>query len=104
MNDKFENLVSQYNKALLRLQDVMTKKKDEYIRDSAIQRFEFTYELAKAIAPYSEMIELGIPFSQKRQKAKNPQITDSGNNADILIDFQFFPAAGWLGFWHTLVK
>ena len=46
MNDKFESLVSQYNNALLRLKDVMNKDKDEYIRDSAIQRFEFTYELA----------------------------------------------------------
>ncbi len=46
MSDKFENLVSQYKSALFRLQDVMIKEKDEYIRDSAIQRFEFTYELA----------------------------------------------------------
>ncbi len=46
MKDKLENLIAQLKKAWLRFDDVMKKKKDEYIRDSAIQRFEFTFELS----------------------------------------------------------
>ncbi|OGC06757.1 hypothetical protein A2230_01860 [candidate division WOR-1 bacterium RIFOXYA2_FULL_36_21] len=80
MNDKFENLVSQYKKALLRLQDVMTKKKDEYIRDSAIQRFEFTYELAwkgmKAYLKEKGVIEINFPKDVIRTAFKAGLISD----------------------------
>jgi len=80
MNDKFENLVSQYKEALLRLQDVMTKKKDEYIRDSAIQRFEFTYELAwkgmKAYLKEKGVIEINFPKDVIRTAFKAGLISD----------------------------
>ncbi len=50
MNSKSEKVAQQFTDALLRLKQVLQKPKDEFIRDSAIQRFEFTYELAwKAI-------------------------------------------------------
>ena len=48
--DKREALLNQYGRAVQRLAEVLEQKKNEFIRDSAIKRFEFTYELAwKAI-------------------------------------------------------
>lgn len=43
---KTEALFKQFQNAVDRLDDVMKKEKDEYIRDSAIQRFEFTFDLS----------------------------------------------------------
>ncbi len=45
-NDRFEVARSQYNRALDRLQEVVALSETDIIRDSLIQRFEFTYELA----------------------------------------------------------
>lgn len=45
-NDRFEVALSQYNRALDRLQEVVALSETDIIRDSLIQRFEFTYELA----------------------------------------------------------
>lgn len=45
MKNKLDNLKKQLQDALIKFKDVMQKEKDEYIRDSAIQRFEFTFEL-----------------------------------------------------------
>ncbi|MFH1826748.1 MAG: HI0074 family nucleotidyltransferase substrate-binding subunit [bacterium] len=58
MSDKFDALSEQFKKASARFFDVMKKKKDEFIRDSAIQRFEFTFELAwKCVKSYLEEIK-----------------------------------------------
>ncbi|MFH1429720.1 MAG: HI0074 family nucleotidyltransferase substrate-binding subunit [Candidatus Margulisiibacteriota bacterium] len=46
MESKLDNIINQYGNAVRRFDDVLQKEKDEYIRDSAIQRFEFTFELA----------------------------------------------------------
>ena len=46
MKSKLDNLINQLKNAFERFQDVMRQKENEYIRDSAIQRFEFTFELA----------------------------------------------------------
>ncbi|OGC22895.1 hypothetical protein A2291_00115 [candidate division WOR-1 bacterium RIFOXYB2_FULL_42_35] len=45
MNDKLANLLPEFKRASLRFKEVMEKEPDEFIRDSAIQRFEFTFEL-----------------------------------------------------------
>jgi nucleotidyltransferase substrate binding protein (TIGR01987 family) len=45
-SDRFEVARSQYNRALDRLQEVVALSETDIIRDSLIQRFEFTYELA----------------------------------------------------------
>ena len=45
-NDRFDEARSQYNRALDRLQEVVALSETDIIRDSLIQRFEFTYELA----------------------------------------------------------
>jgi nucleotidyltransferase substrate binding protein (TIGR01987 family) len=44
--ERFELARNQYNRALGRLQAVAALHEDDIIRDSLIQRFEFTYELA----------------------------------------------------------
>lgn len=46
MNDKYENLLKQFNSALERFREVLAMEKSILVRDSAIQRFEFTFELA----------------------------------------------------------
>ena len=46
MNSKYEAVKGQYQRALQRLEDVLRQEKNEYIRDSAIKRFEFTFDLS----------------------------------------------------------
>lgn len=43
---KLESLTEDFEKATLRLKEVLEQEKNEFIRDSAIQRFEFTFDLA----------------------------------------------------------
>jgi hypothetical protein len=46
-------LLSDLNQALLRLDEALKQPENEFIRDAAIQRFEFCFELAwKAISPH----------------------------------------------------
>jgi nucleotidyltransferase substrate binding protein (TIGR01987 family) len=50
--------LSPYRQALEALQRALAQPKNEYLRDSVIQRFEFTYELAwKALKRYLEQEE-----------------------------------------------
>jgi nucleotidyltransferase substrate binding protein (TIGR01987 family) len=52
---KFEALKKQYQKTLSRFEEILKKEKNEIIRDSAIKRFEFTFDLAwKTIKAYLE--------------------------------------------------
>lgn len=43
---KLEAQTAQFKKAVARLADVLEQEKNDYIRDSAIQRFEFCFDLA----------------------------------------------------------
>ncbi len=45
MSDKLGALIKQFERAIGRLKVALQEPKDEFIRDSAIQRFEFTFEL-----------------------------------------------------------
>jgi len=48
-------ITEQYKKALLKLEEILKVEKSEIVRDSAIQRFEFTFDLAwKAIKVFLE--------------------------------------------------
>lgn len=52
---KLEGLQKQYQAAVQRLDEVLRQKKNDFIRDSAIQRFEFTFDLGwKLIKAYLE--------------------------------------------------
>lgn len=43
---KLDVLKKQYQKAAKRLEEVLAKEKNDIIRDSAIKRFEFTFDLS----------------------------------------------------------
>lgn len=45
MNDKLELLIADFERAVRQLRKALQQPKDEFVRDAAIQRFEFTFEL-----------------------------------------------------------
>ncbi|HDH31649.1 MAG TPA: DUF86 domain-containing protein [Candidatus Wolfebacteria bacterium] len=52
---KIEVIIKQFQKAVQRLDEVLQEKKTNIVRDSAIQRFEFTFDLAwKTIKAFLE--------------------------------------------------
>ena len=62
MNNKSLAIKQQaFEKALIQLEKVLTQPPSEYIRDAAIQRFEFTYELAwKTLQAYLATIDITV--------------------------------------------
>lgn len=69
MNGKFANILRQFSNAVLRFEEVLNVEENEFIRDSAIQRFEFTYELAwKTMKAYLE--EKGVKVHTPRDAIK----------------------------------
>lgn len=44
--DNFKSLLVAYDRAIGRLSEALAQPKNEFLRDSAIQRFEFTFEFA----------------------------------------------------------
>jgi nucleotidyltransferase substrate binding protein (TIGR01987 family) len=57
---KLEALKNQYQKAVKKMEEILQKKKNEITRDSAIKRFEFTFDLSwKLIKAFLEK-EKGI--------------------------------------------
>lgn len=70
MSGKLHNLLRSLDSALARLEDVLNKPKDEYMRDSAIQRFEFTFELFwKALKAHAETSGLRAPSPKDALRA-----------------------------------
>jgi nucleotidyltransferase substrate binding protein (TIGR01987 family) len=65
MTDKLHNLLRLLDAALIRFEGALTQPVNEFVRDSAIQRFEFTFELFwKSLKAYAE--ESGVEaFSPK---------------------------------------
>ena len=52
---KLESLISDFSKAVERLAEVLRQEKNEFVRDSAIKRFEIVFDLAwKTTKPYLE--------------------------------------------------
>lgn len=65
MSSKSDKVALQFSDALDSLREVMQMPKDVFLRDSAIKRFEFTYELAwKAIKAHLE--EKGVSVYSPR--------------------------------------
>ncbi|MDO9399710.1 MAG: HI0074 family nucleotidyltransferase substrate-binding subunit [bacterium] len=54
-NKKFQKSFNQFQEALKRLSEVLKQEENEYIRDSAIKRFELAFELSwKTIKAFLE--------------------------------------------------
>lgn len=60
-NNPFQLKKQQFENALAQLEKVLAEPASEYIRDAAIQRFEFTYELAwKTLQAYLRTLDLMV--------------------------------------------
>jgi nucleotidyltransferase substrate binding protein (TIGR01987 family) len=69
-----------FNKALLTLEEAVKKRKNKFIRDAAIKRFEYCFELAWKTAKLFLLDNFGVnAFSPKecfRELGKNKLISD----------------------------
>lgn len=55
MSDKLHNQLRLLDTAIARLEKALARPVDEFVLDSAIQRFEFTFELLwKSVKTYAE--------------------------------------------------
>jgi nucleotidyltransferase substrate binding protein (TIGR01987 family) len=69
MSEKLRNLIRLVNTALSRLETALAQPVNEFVRDSAIQRFEFTFELFwKSLKAYGE--ESGLEVYSPRDSLR----------------------------------
>jgi nucleotidyltransferase substrate binding protein (TIGR01987 family) len=69
MSDKLRNLLRLLGIALTRLEGALAQPVNEFVRDSAIQRFEFTFELFwKSLRAYAE--ESGLEAYSPRDSVR----------------------------------
>lgn len=79
MSEMLSRLVDDLSSALVRLEAALARPKDEFMRDSAIQRFEFTFELLwKSLKAFSD--ESGLRVHSPREALR------SGFRLDIIAD------------------
>ncbi|KAF0134369.1 MAG: nucleotidyltransferase [Candidatus Saganbacteria bacterium] len=65
MNSKYIVLLDEFKRAFKKFEEIMKEKKTEIVRDSAIKRFELTYELMwKTLKAYLEAKGIRV-FSPK---------------------------------------
>jgi len=86
MSERLTERTADYLKALAQLQKALAMPYDEFIRDSVIQRFEFTYELAwkmLKIRVQQEGIEALSP-KQVLQEALSIGLITDGNRWSAL--------------------
>lgn len=70
MKDRLVNLIGQFRDAVLSFDRVLKQDENEYIRDSAIQRFEFAFELAWKVLKSFLELEKGIRVYSPRDAIK----------------------------------
>ena len=69
MSEKLHNQLRLLESALSRLEKALAQPVDEFVRDSAIQRFEFTFELLwKSVKTYAE--EAGVEVFSPRDSLR----------------------------------
>jgi nucleotidyltransferase substrate binding protein (TIGR01987 family) len=69
MSDKLRNLLQVLDAALTRFEGALAQPVNEFVRDSAIQRFEFTFELFwKSLKAYAE--ETGLEAYSPRDSMR----------------------------------
>ena len=81
MADRLTQRIEQFLQALSRLESACRQPEDEFIRDSVIQRFEFTFELAWKLLKlklYDEGVEANTPRSVIRE-AVTAGLLEDGN-------------------------
>lgn len=66
MDQKLKIKLEQFQKALLTLKDVLDQPKNEYIRDSAIKRFEYCFELFWKVLRIYFLIEKGEDYKSPK--------------------------------------
>lgn len=69
-------LFSQFDKAVDKLKNAIAQPKDEFIRDSVIQRFEFCVELAWKMSRKGMGTTTTAPKDVVREMAQNKLISD----------------------------
>lgn len=68
--NRFKQRKEEFNQALSRLLAALNQPEDEFTRDAAIQRFEFTYELAwKTLKLYLESKDIDVRNARDTLKA-----------------------------------
>ena len=79
--ERLEERIAEYLRALNRLMSAVQKPKDEFLRDSVIQRFEFTYELAWKMLKLRLEAEALMPRTPKEtlQEALQAGFIEDGN-------------------------
>lgn len=89
MSDKLRNLLRLLGIALTRLESALAQPVNEFVRDSAIQRFEFTFELLwKSLKGYAEEsgVEAYSPRDSLRTAFQLGVIQDSPDWFQMLQD------------------
>jgi nucleotidyltransferase substrate binding protein (TIGR01987 family) len=80
-NERLKQRIEQFQRAVDRLRDACRQPENEFIRDSVIQRFEFSYELAWKMLKLKleqEGIEAATPRAVIRE-AVAAHLLDDGN-------------------------
>jgi len=87
---KFQLLLEDYRKAIMRLTEVLREVKSDIVRDSAIQRFEITFELAwKTAKAYLE------EYQKVRCASPRSCFRELFNQAVIKYDDYWLKLADW---------
>ncbi len=87
MEPRLAALIRSFQKAHQQLMKALVHPKDEFVRDSAIQRFEFTFELFwKILKLYAarEGIEVNSPRSSIREAFRLRIISEDGRYLEML--------------------
>jgi nucleotidyltransferase substrate binding protein (TIGR01987 family) len=71
--------IADFNKALLTLEEALTARKNKFVRDAAIKRFEYCFELGWKTAKLFLLSSLGVDVSSPktvwRELGKNGLLT-----------------------------
>lgn len=85
LKDDFKNELLSFSNALNRLQESLAQPKDQFVRDSVVQRFEFSFELAwKVLKLYLEFLGRGQYNSPRECILAGAQVGVIDNSAKWL--------------------
>jgi nucleotidyltransferase substrate binding protein (TIGR01987 family) len=85
--ERLQERISDYLKALGQLERAALRPEDEFIRDSVIQRFEFTYELAWKMLKLRLEAE-GVDAKTPRQVLQNALLAGFIQDGNAWTDLQ----------------